>query len=123
MNWRRLACPRAGLVGGCSGIDRLMPQALDIYHERLKRIATSELNTTVQQVIASHTPPHKGNRILKFLYTTQAETNPPTFVFFVNDASLMHFSYQRFLENQLRRNFGFDGTPLRLIFKTRGEKK
>jgi GTP-binding protein len=60
---------------------------------------------------------------LKFFYATQAEVNPPTFVFFVNDATLMHFSYQRYLENQLRRNFGFDGTPLRLIFKTRGEKQ
>jgi GTP-binding protein len=106
-----------------SGMSEILPQAIQVYHERLKRIGTAELNSTVQQVLAAHTPPHKGHRILKFLYTTQAEVNPPTFVFFVNDASLMHFSYQRYLENALRRNFGFEGTPLRLIFKTRGEKK
>jgi GTPase len=106
-----------------TGISEIMPQALSIYSQRLKRIGTAELNSTVEQVLATHTPPHKGNRIMKFLYATQAEVNPPTFVFFVNDASLMHFSYQRFLENQLRRSYGFDGTPLRLIFKTRGEKK
>ena len=104
-----------------SGISAIIPQALGIYQERLKRIGTRELNRTIQQVLANHTPPHKGNRILKFLYVTQAEVNPPTFVFFVNDASLMHFSYQRYLENQLRNNFGFNGTPLRLIFKTRGK--
>jgi len=106
-----------------TGIAEIMPQALKVYQERLKRINTAELNSTVQQVISAHTPPHKGNHILKFLYATQAEVNPPTFVFFVNDAHLMHFSYERYLENQLRRNFIFEGTPLRLIFKTRGEKK
>jgi GTP-binding protein len=106
-----------------TGMSDIMPQALEIYRERLKRIATAELNSTVQQVLAAHTPPHKGMHLLKFFYATQAEVNPPTFVFFVNDATLMHFSYQRYLENQLRRNFGFEGTPLRLIFKTRGEKK
>jgi GTPase len=106
-----------------SGISEIMPQAVAIYKQRLKRVGTSELNSTVEQVLATHTPPHKGARILKFLYATQAEVNPPTFVFFVNDARLMHFSYQRFLENQLRESYGFEGTPLRLIFKTRGEQK
>ncbi|MCL2706734.1 MAG: ribosome biogenesis GTPase Der [Dehalococcoidia bacterium] len=104
-----------------SGISAIMPQALSIYRERLKRIGTGELNSTVQQVLSKHSPPHKGSRILKFLYVTQAEVNPPTFVFFVNDVTLMHFSYQRYLENQLRQNFGFDGTPLRLVFKTRSK--
>jgi GTP-binding protein len=106
-----------------TGISEIMPQAIEVYQQRLKRIPTAELNSTVQQVLAAHTPPHKAYHILKFFYATQAEVNPPTFVFFVNDATLMHFSYQRYLENQLRRNFGFEGTPLRLIFKTRGEKK
>jgi GTP-binding protein len=106
-----------------TGIADIMPQAMEVYQQRNKRIPTAELNNTVQQVLAAHTPPHKGFQLLKFFYATQAEVNPPTFVFFVNDATLMHFSYQRYLENQLRRNFGFEGTPLRLIFKTRGEKK
>jgi GTP-binding protein len=59
---------------------------------------------------------------LKFLYATQAEVNPPTFVFFVNDSRLMHFSYRRYLENKLRQSFGFEGTPIQLVFKTRGEQ-
>jgi GTP-binding protein len=59
---------------------------------------------------------------MKVLYVTQAQTAPPTFVFFVNDASLLHFSYRRYLENRLRQTYGFDGTPLKLIFKSRGEQ-
>jgi len=106
-----------------SGISEIMPQALNVYGQRMKRIGTSELNSTAEQVMAAHAPPHRGTRVLKLLYATQAEVNPPTFVFFVNDAALMHFSYQRYIENQLRRNFGFEGTPLRLVFKSRGDKK
>jgi len=75
----------------------------------------------VQQAVAALNPPRSGSKRLKILYATQAEVNPPTFVFFVNDAKLMHFSYQRYLENKLRQSFGFAGTPLRLVFKTRGE--
>jgi GTPase len=106
-----------------ANIQGVLPAALKVYDERQKRIPTAQLNSAVQQVISQHTPPHKGDRMLKFLYATQAEINPPTFVFFVNDPTLMHFSYQRFLDNELRGKFGFEGTPLRLIFKSRGEKK
>ena len=63
----------------------------------------------------------RGSKQLKVLYATQAEVNPPTFVFFVNDTRLVHFSYRRYLENQLRQAFGFTGTPLNFVFKTRGE--
>jgi GTP-binding protein len=101
------------------GVDKIMPQACQVYQERLKRIPTAEVNSVVQQAVASHTLPRAGNKRLNLLYATQAEVNPPTFVFFVNDARLIHFSYQRYLENQLRRAFGFTGTPLRLVFKTR----
>jgi GTP-binding protein len=59
---------------------------------------------------------------LKIFYATQAEINPPTFVLFVNDVKLMHFSYQRYLEKRLHQSFGFGGTPLRLIYKKRGEE-
>jgi len=71
--------------------------------------------------VAAHNLPHSRGKRLKVLYATQAEVNPPTFVFFVNDPRLVHFSYQRYLENKLRQVFGFMGTPLRLVFKTRGE--
>jgi GTP-binding protein len=103
------------------GVDRVMPQAFEVYQERLKRLPTTEVNSVVQQAVAAHTLPRKGAKRLKILYATQAEVNPPTFVFFVNDAKLIHFSYQHYLENKLRQSFGFAGTPLRLVFKTRGE--
>jgi GTP-binding protein len=64
-----------------------------------------------------------GGRRLKLLYVTQAAVRPPTVVFFVNDAALLHFSYRRYLENSIRRAFGFQGTALKLIFRGRGEEK
>jgi GTP-binding protein len=103
------------------GVDRVMPQAFEVYEERLKRPATNLINDVVEKAVASHALPRKGTKQLKVFYATQAEVNPPTFVFFVNDTKLVHFSYQRYLENKLRQAFGFDGTPLRLVFKARGE--
>ncbi|MFC1901578.1 ribosome biogenesis GTPase Der [Chloroflexota bacterium] len=103
------------------GVKKIMPQVRQVYQERLKRLTTAKVNDVIQQAVASHSRPRKGNKQLKVLYATQAEVNPPTFVFFTNDAKLVHFSYRRYLENQLRQAFGFAGTPLRLIFKTRGE--
>ena len=103
------------------GINKIIPQAQEIYQEMLKRLPTSVVNNTIQEAAAVHNLPRKGKKQLKLFYATQAEVNPPTFVFFVNDAKLIHFSYQRYLENKLRQSFGFTGTPLRLIFRTRGE--
>jgi len=103
------------------GVDKLIPQVRQVYQERLKRVSTAEVNNVVQQAAATHILPRSGRKQLKILYATQAEVNPPTFVFFVNDAKLIHFSYQRYLENKLRQAFSFAGTPLRLVFKTRGE--
>jgi len=103
------------------GVDRIMPQVGQVYQERLKRLPTAVVNGVVQQVVAAHNLPRSGGKRLKILYATQAEVNPPTFVFFVNDAKLIHFSYKRYLENKLRQSFGFVGTPLRLVFKIRGE--
>jgi GTP-binding protein len=104
------------------GVDKIMPQARQIYQERLKRLSTASVNDVIQQAVAAHNRPRRGSRQLKIFYATQAEVNPPTFVFFANDPKLIHFSYRRYLENKLRRAFGFAGTPLRLIFKTRGEE-
>ncbi len=103
------------------GVENILPKVNQIFKERHKRISTAEVNSTIRVALADHTPPRKGKKRLNILYATQAEVNPPAFVFFVNDARLMHFSYQRYLENRLRQSFGFDGTPIRLIFKTRGE--
>ncbi len=103
------------------GVSEVLPQARQVYRERLKRLTTSEVNSVVQEAVAAHILPRKGRKQLNVLHVTQAEVDPPTFVFFVNDARIVHFSYQRYLENKLRQAFGFIGTPLRLVFRTRGE--
>ncbi len=103
------------------GVDKVMPQVCQVYQERLKRLSTAAVNSVAQQAMAAHNLPRIGSKRLKILYATQAEVNPPTFVFFVNDAKLIHFSYRRYLENKLRQAFGFAGTPIRLTFKSRGE--
>jgi len=104
------------------GVAEVIPPALEVFAQRHQRIPTAELNSIISQATARHMPPTKRGRVLKFLYVTQAEVNPPTFVFFVNDATIAHFSYQRFLENSLRQRFGFQGTPLKFVFKSRGGK-
>ena len=103
------------------GVGKIIPEAYQVYQERFKRLSTSVVNDVVQQAVAAHNLPRAAGRRLKVLYATQAEVNPPTFVFFVNDSRLVHFSYRRYLENKLRQAFGFAGTPLRLVFKSRGE--
>ena len=103
------------------GVGEVLPQARQVYRERLKRLTTSEVNSVVQEAVAAHILPRKGRKQLNVLHVTQAEVSPPTFVFFVNDARIVHFSYRRYLENRLRQAFGFTGTPLRLVFRTRGE--
>jgi GTP-binding protein len=103
------------------GVDRIMPQVSQVYQERLKRLSTATVNSVIQQAVMAHNRPRNKYKQLKVFYATQAEVNPPTFVFFTNDARLVHFSYRRYLENKLRQAFGFSGTPLRLTFKTRGE--
>jgi GTP-binding protein len=103
------------------GVDKIMPEVDRVYRERQKRPATAAVNNVIQQAVASHNRPRNRNQQLKIFYATQAEINPPTFVLFTNNATLINFSYKRYLENQLRQAFGFNGTPLRLVFKTRGE--
>jgi GTP-binding protein len=102
-------------------MDKVMPEVCQVYQERLKRLPTAAVNSVVQQAMTVHNLPRIGSKQLKLLYATQAGVNPPTFVFFVNDAGLIHFSYRRYLENKLRRAFGFTGTTIRLTFKSRGE--
>jgi GTP-binding protein len=102
-------------------IDQVLPAALRVQEERLIRVPTAELNRILQEAIARHAPPSKAGKRLKFYYATQATVDPPTFVFFVNDPRLVHFSYERYLENRLREHYGFLGTPLRLSFRKRGK--
>jgi len=105
-----------------TGIDEVLGEALKAGAERQRRVATAEVNAVVHRAIGERGPPATRGKKLKVLYVTQVQASPPTFVFFVNDASLLHFSYQRYLENQLRRAFSFAGTPLKLVFKNRGEQ-
>lgn len=99
-------------------VSRLFPLIEHVYNERFVRMPTSKLNRVVQAALERHTPPIKGTRQLRLYYATQPAVNPPTFVFFVNDSELVHFSYQRYLENRIREQYPFEGTPLRLIFKS-----
>jgi GTP-binding protein len=96
--------------------------ALTVIGERHRRVATPELNRWLRMISAEHEPPTRKGKRLKVLYATQAEASTPTFVFFVNDPELVHFSYRRYLDTQLRKAFGFEGTPIRLVFRRRGEE-
>lgn len=100
-------------------VQNILPLALQVYQERQRRIPTGELNRIVEEAALRHPAPHKAGRQLKFYYATQAGVDPPTFVFFVNEAEMVHFSYQRYLENQIRRQHGYLGTPLKLVFRSR----
>jgi GTPase len=101
-------------------VNRLLDQVMTVAEERDRRISTPDVNEFIRKVTAAHPYARKG-KALKILYATQAAVRPPTFVFFVNEPELVHFAYQRFLENQLRRAFGFEGTGLKLVFRRRGE--
>jgi len=109
----------SALFGG--GIDQVLPAAKKVSQDRQKRLPTALLNEEIGRILAAHSPPSVRGRKLKVSYVTQAEVNPPTFVFFVNDPKLLHFSYQRYLENKLREAFGFGGIPLKLVFKRKGK--
>jgi GTP-binding protein len=102
-------------------VDRILPLALEISEQRLLRVATSLLNRLLRDAIAAHPAPSRQGRPLKFFYATQAEVAPPTFVMFVNDPELVHFSYERFLENRIREVYPFKGTPIRLQFRPRSQ--
>jgi GTP-binding protein len=104
-----------------TGLDELMGEVRAAGEERKRRVQTSELNAIVRGALARRPPTLTGRKRLKLLYVTQARTEPPTFVFFVNDASLVSPTYKRYLENALRRFFGFRAVGLKLIFRTRGE--
>lgn len=100
----------------------VLPTALEVQEERLARVPTSKLNQLVRAAVTSHPPKAKGSRVLKITYAAQVRSNPPTFLFHVNDPDLVHFSYERYLENCLRREYRFLGTPVRLSFRKKNEK-
>ncbi len=101
------------------GVRDLMELVVHVASVRSTRVPTSELNRIVHRAMTEHGPPTVKNQKLKVLYVTQAAVSPPTFVFFVNNPAIVHFSYERFLENRIRAAFGFEGTTVRLVFRGR----
>ena len=103
-------------------VDNLIKLAERAYENASRRISTGLLNDVLREAILTNEPPSKNGKRLKIYYFTEVSANPPTFVIFVNDDTLMHFSYRRYLENALRRSFDFEGTPVRLIIRNKNEK-
>ncbi len=104
-------------------IDKLYEMIVHVHSQNSMRISTGKLNEVLGIATARVQPPTDKGKRLKIYYMTQASTRPPTFVFFVNNGELFHFSYQRYLENQIRDIFGLDGTPVRFIVRERNEGK
>ncbi|HEU5379967.1 MAG TPA: ribosome biogenesis GTPase Der [Ktedonobacteraceae bacterium] len=102
-------------------VQSLLETVLSIAEMRYLRVPTARLNEVVQTAIRHHNPTVFRNKVAKIYYATQTQVNPPTFVFFVNDPQALHFSYERYLENQLRAAFGFKGTGIRLHFRARSK--
>jgi GTP-binding protein len=104
-------------------VDKILPEVITVYEARYQRVPTAQLNRLMRQVISRHPAPQKGGIRVKFNYATQANVDPPTFVFFVSRPEWVHFSYQRYLENQIRAEHPFPGTPIRLVFRARSEDR
>ena len=104
-------------------VDKLFQVIQDVYAQNTKRITTGALNSVLADATARVQPPTDKGRRLKISYMTQASTKPPHFVIFCNDARLFHFSYQRYLENQIREVFGLQGTPVRITIRQKGDKE
>ena len=103
------------------GLAKLLRAVLEVHEQRRMRVGTADLNKIVDRAAGEHLPRLVGRKRLHILYATQSGVSPPTFVFFVNDAKLVHFSYHRYLENRIREVFGFTGTPLKFVFRARAE--
>jgi GTP-binding protein len=100
-------------------VKSLLETAISISDMRFFRVSTSRLNEVVRDAVRRHNPTVFKGKVAKIYYATQTAVNPPTFVFFVNDPQAIHFSYERYLENQLRAEFGFKGTGIRMYFRAR----
>lgn len=103
-------------------VDKIFTMINNVAEQNAKRISTSLLNQVINEAIAIVQPPSDKGRRLKILYGTQASTKPPTFVIFVNSKELFHFSYERYLVNQIRKEFGLEGTPIRIIVREKIDK-
>ena len=113
-------CFTSGLTG--SGIETMLDTVMMVQSERSKIIPRADVRRTILTAVANHPPPVQGKKELKIYSAMQDGSSPPSFTFFVNHPDMIHFSYKRYLENSLRENFGFEGSPLRMRFRGRGRK-
>lgn len=104
-------------------IDKLFDMINEVNKYNSMRVSTGTLNQVIDEAIAITQPPTDKGRRLKILYVTQASTKPPTFVIFVNNKEIFHFSYERYLVNHIRREFGMTGTPIRVIVREKTDKE
>ena len=104
-------------------VNKLLGAAKESYAQSIRRITTGTLNDIVNEAISMTEPPAMSGKRLKIYYATEVSVQPPTFVIFVNDEALVHFSYKRYMENYFRKTFGFVGTPIKIIFRTRGREE
>lgn len=104
-------------------VNKLLAAAKESYAQSVRRITTGTLNDVVNEAISMTEPPAMSGKRLKIYYATEVSVQPPTFVIFVNDEALVHFSYKRYMENYFRKTFGFAGTPIKIIFRTRGKEE
>lgn len=100
-------------------VNKVLDLVLSVYEESCRRVTTGTLNDIVNEAVTVTEPPADNGRRLRIYYATQAGIQPPTFIVFVNDTELVHFSYARYLENYFRKSFGMNGTPIRLLFRNR----
>jgi GTP-binding protein len=100
-------------------VNQVLPMAVRVQEERLVRLSTSQINRILQDAQREQPAPSHAGRQLKIYYGTQVRSDPPTFLLFVNDPKLAHFSYMRFLENKVRESYHFLGTPIRLVLRPR----
>ncbi|MFU8773201.1 MAG: ribosome biogenesis GTPase Der, partial [Anaerolineales bacterium] len=100
-------------------VNQVLPTALRVHEERLVRLSTSQLNKILHDAQVRHPAPSRSGKQLKIYYATQVRSDPPTFVLYVNNPQLSHFSYERYLENRIRATFSFVGTPIRILLRSR----
>jgi GTP-binding protein len=103
------------------GTSELLKLAQQARESRRRRLSTAELNAILNRAIREHVPPLVHNKRFKLLYATQAGIDPPSFILFVNDPKLVHFSYRRYLERSIREAADFEGTAIKLVFRARSE--
>ena len=103
-------------------VDKLFEHIKYVREQNSKRISTGVLNDVLNDAVSKVSPPSDKGKRLKIYYITQASSNPPTFILFVNDRELAHFSYVRYIENKIRETFGLEGTPVRFIIRERNKQ-